>query len=87
MAFKTYKHSISFSGKNHKYIGIYGKPKAHSLVCGRVVTPLSRVTALVIGIGLTYMRNNYKNVNLKHITKLGNNFSYNAQMGCMNTPT
>ena len=69
MAFKTYKHSISFYGKNHKYIGIYGKPKAHSLVCRRVVTPLPRVSALVLRIGHTYMRNNYINVNLKHITK------------------
>ena len=27
--------------------------------------PLPRVTTLVLGIGFTYMRNNYKNVNFK----------------------
>ena len=44
---------------------MYGKPKAHSLVSGRVVAPLPRVTTLVLGIRITYTRNNYKNVNLK----------------------
>ena len=57
-------NSNQFLGK-YKYIGIYGKRKAHSLVCGRVVAPLPRVTTLVLGIGITYMRNNYKNVNFK----------------------
>ena len=37
----------------YKYIGIYGKPKAHSLVCGRVVAPLPRVTTLVLGVRVT----------------------------------
>ena len=47
------------------YIGKYGKPKAHSLVCGRVVAPLPRMCKLVLGIRVTYMRINYKNVNFK----------------------
>ena len=64
MAYKRMNVHFTFWEK-HKYIGIYGKSKAHSLVCRRVVTPLPRVTALVLGIGLTYMRNNYKNVNFK----------------------
>ena len=64
MAYKRIMFQINFWEK-HKYIGIYGKPKAHSLVCGRVVTPLPRVTTLVLGIGITYMQNNYKNVNFK----------------------
>ena len=80
-------NSNQFLGK-YKYIGIYGKPKAYSLVCGRVVAPLPRVTTLVLGIGITYMRNNYKNVNFKaHNQTFRNNFSYNAQMGHMNIPT
>ena len=58
-----------FLGK-YKYIGIYGKPKAHSLVSGRVVAPPSRVRTLVLGIRVTYMRNNYKNVNFKAHNKL-----------------
>ena len=51
---KTNKRLNRFLGK-YKYIGIYGKPKAHSLVCGRVGTPLPQVTTLVLGIGFTYM--------------------------------
>ena len=43
------------------------KTKAHSLVCRRIVAPESPVDTLVLGISLTYMRINYKNVILKHI--------------------
>ena len=45
------------------------KTKAHSLVCQRIVTLESPVDTLVLGISLTYMRINYKNVILKYMDK------------------
>ena len=55
-------YSISGNLEVYRYIR---KTKAHSLIIRRVVAPLPRVCTLVLGIGITYTRQSYENINLK----------------------